>query len=104
MFSITRTTPRFVTTNQTDPAVKFNDSLFETFNVAGGSVIAAFNNLFALRQSFLYDRAHAFRFGAEVRLNRDTTYFGTSPNGEYDFGGGDRVLEGARWLPRVAPM
>src|SRR5581483_24992 len=22
------------------------------------------------------------------RLNRDTTYFGTSPNGEYDFGGG----------------
>ena len=36
MFSITRTTPRFVTTNHTDPAVKFNDSLFETFNVAGG--------------------------------------------------------------------
>jgi hypothetical protein len=89
MFSITRTTPSFVTTNQTDPAVKFNDSLFETFNVAGGSVIAAFNNLFALRQSFTYTTArHAFRIGAEVRLNRDTTYFGTSPNGEYDFGGG----------------
>ena len=65
MFSITRTTPSFVTTNQTDPAVKFNDSLFETFNVAGGSVIAAFNNLFALRQSFAYTTArHAFRFGA----------------------------------------
>lgn len=26
--------------------------------------------------------------GAEVRLNRDTTYFGISPDGEYDFGGG----------------
>ena len=25
---------------------------------------------------------------AEARLNRDTTYFGISPNGEYDFGGG----------------
>lgn len=89
MFSITRTTPSFVTPNETDPAVKFNDSLFESFNNAGGSVIAAFNNLFALRQSFSYATArHAFRFGAEVRLNRDTTYFGTSPNGEYDFGGG----------------
>jgi hypothetical protein len=89
MFSITRTTPSFVTTNHTDPAVKFNDSLFETFNVAGGSVIGAFNNLFTLRQSFAYTTAHhAFRFGGEARLNRDTTYFGTSPNGEYDFGGG----------------
>ena len=26
--------------------------------------------------------------GGEVRLNRDTTYFGISTNGEYDFGGG----------------
>jgi hypothetical protein len=89
MFSITRTTPRFVTPNQTDPAMKFNDSLFEPFNVAGGSVIAAFNNLFALRESVSYTTGrHSLRFGAEVRLNRDTTYFGTSPNGEYDFGGG----------------
>ena len=28
------------------------------------------------------------KWGVEARLNRDTTYFGTSPNGEYDFGGG----------------
>jgi hypothetical protein len=89
LFSITRTTPSFITPNETDPAVKFNDSLFEPFNNAGGSVIAAFTNLFALKQSFSYTMPHhAFRFGAEVRLNRDTTYFGTSPNGEYDFGGG----------------
>ena len=26
--------------------------------------------------------------GFEARINRDTTYFGISPNGEYDFGGG----------------
>lgn len=89
MFSITRTTPSFVTPNRTDPAVKFNDGFLESFNVAGGSVIAAFNNLFALRESVAYTTArHAWRFGGEVRLNRDTTYFGTSPNGEYDFGGG----------------
>jgi hypothetical protein len=28
------------------------------------------------------------KWGAEARLNRGTTYFGISPNGEYDFGGG----------------
>jgi len=31
---------------------------------------------------------HAWRWGIEARLNRDTSYFGISPNGEYDFGGG----------------
>src|SRR6201999_1811673 len=31
---------------------------------------------------------HAVKWGIEVRLNRDTTDFGISPNGEYDFGGG----------------
>ena len=31
---------------------------------------------------------HAFKAGVEVRMNRDTTYWGMSPNGEYDFGGG----------------
>ncbi|HEU4982583.1 MAG TPA: TonB-dependent receptor, partial [Acidobacteriaceae bacterium] len=31
---------------------------------------------------------HFVKWGVEARLNRDTTYFGTSPNGEYDFGGG----------------
>ena len=32
--------------------------------------------------------SHAFKAGFEARINRDTTYFGISPNGEYDFGGG----------------
>ena len=88
-FSITRTTPSFPTSNHVDPAVKFSDGLFEPFNAAGGSVMTAFGNLFQLRQtvSFATPR-HAWKMGGEVRLNRDTTYFGTSPNGEYDFGGG----------------
>ncbi len=87
--SVTRTTPSFPTTNQTDPAIKFNDALFEPFNAPGGSVVRAFGNLFQARENVsITTAAHAFKAGAEIRLNRDTTYFGTSPNGEYDFGGG----------------
>jgi hypothetical protein len=87
--SATRTTPSFPTTDQTDPAIKFNDALFEPFNAPGGSVTRAFGNLFQARENVsVTTSAHAFKVGAEVRLNRDTTYFGISPNGEYDFGGG----------------
>ena len=87
--SITRSTPGFPTTDYTDPAVKFNDGLYEAFNSAGGSVMQAYGNLFQGRENVAYVTArHAFKFGAEFRGNRDTTYFGISPNGEYDFGGG----------------
>ncbi len=87
--SFTRTTPQFPTPNRTDPAVKFNDGLYEGFNTAGGSVATAYGNIFQGQQNFtLLVRRHVVKFGGEARLNRDTTYFGTSPNGEYDFGGG----------------
>jgi hypothetical protein len=87
--SFIRTTPQFPTPDHTDPAVKFNDGLFEGFNVAGGSIMSAYGNLFAARQNFTWTTArHTIKAGGEVRLNRDTTYFGTSPNGEYDYGGG----------------
>ncbi|WP_158751797.1 TonB-dependent receptor [Acidobacterium sp. S8] len=87
--SFTRTTPQFPTPNHTDPAVKFNDGLFEAFNSAAGSVMSSFGNLFQARQNFAYiSGKHAWKWGGEIRLNRDTTYFGTSVNGEYDFGGG----------------
>ncbi len=87
--SFIRTTPSFPTANTTDPAVKFNDGLYEAFNAAAGSVIRDFGNLFQARQNVTYTRAgHAWKAGVEVRFNRDTTYFGISPNGEYDFGGG----------------
>jgi hypothetical protein len=88
-FSITRSTPGFPTPNHTDPAVKFNDGLFEGFNTDGGSVMQGFGNLFEGRENVAYTKGHhAFKAGFEVRVNRDTTYFGMSPNGEYDFGGG----------------
>jgi hypothetical protein len=87
--SITRSTPGFPTPNRSDPAVKFNDGLFEAFAAAAGSVMQAYGNLFQGRQNIAFTiPRHAFKAGFEARLNRDTTYFGISPNGEYDFGGG----------------
>ncbi len=84
-----RTTPSFNTPNQTDPAVKFNDALFEPFNAPGGSVTKSYTNLFQFQENVTFTTArHAFKAGAEVRLWRDSSYFGASPNGEYDFGGG----------------
>jgi len=87
--SFTRTTPSFVTPNHTDPALKFIDGLYEAYNSAAGSVMAGFGNLFQGQLNFAWTSPrHAVKWGAEARLNRDTTYFGISPNGEYDFGGG----------------
>jgi len=87
--SIERATPGFPTPNQVDPAVKFVDGLFEPFDAAAGTVMQAYGNLFQVRENVSWTTGHhAFKFGAEARANRDTTYFGISPNGEYDFGGG----------------
>ena len=96
--SITRSTPGFPTQNRTDPAIKFNDGLFEPFNAAAGSVTQAYGNMFQGRQLFTWTTGnHAIKGGLEARLNRDTTYFGISPNGEYDFGGG--AAYAAEYIP-----
>jgi hypothetical protein len=87
--SFTRATPGFPTLNRTDPSLLFGDGLYEPFNAAGGSVMAAFGNLFQVRQNVTWIRGrHTFKMGGEVRANRDTTWFGTGPNGQYQFGGG----------------
>jgi hypothetical protein len=87
--SFTRTTPSFPTLDRTDPALSFGDGSYEAFNAAAGSVMAAYGNLFQIRQSFQWTRGkHTFKGGGEVRGNRDTTIFGISPNGAYQFGGG----------------
>jgi len=87
--SITRSTPGFPTPDYTDPAVKFEDGLFEAFNSAGGSVMQAYGNLFQEQENISYTAGqHTLKAGFEVRMNVDTTYFGIPPNGEYDFGGG----------------
>jgi hypothetical protein len=85
----TRTTPSFPTPDHTDPAVVFADSLYEPFNAAGGSVTASLGNLFHLRHNLRWTYGnHAIEAGAEWRANRDTTYFGQAPNGQFTFGGG----------------
>jgi len=87
--SFTRTTPHFPTPDHTDPSIVFGDGLYEAFDAAGGTVTASLGNLFMGRQSFAWTTSkHSFKFGGEFRANRDTTYFGTAPNGQYVFGGG----------------
>ena len=108
LISIERTTPGFPTEDYTDPAVKFGDGLYEAFNSAAGSVMRAYGNLFQGRQTVEYTTGrHAFKAGFEARINRDTTYFGISPNGEYDFGGGTayatEAIPSASGMHNVAP-
>jgi hypothetical protein len=103
LIGITRSTPGFPTPNLVDPAIKFNDGLFEAFNSAGGSVMQAYGNLFHARQTVTWNRAaHTVKAGFEARLNRDTTYFGISPNGEYDFGGGSAYS--TEYIPSLSGM
>jgi len=108
LIGITRSTPGFPTPNHTDPAVKFNDGTFEAFNSAGGSVMQAYGNLFHGREMVTWTKAdHVLKAGFEARLNRDTTYFGISPNGEYDFGGGSAystvAIQSQSGMHNVAP-
>ena len=110
--SFTRTTPSFPTFDRTDPALSFGDGSYEAFNAAAGSVIGAYGNLFQIRQSFQWTRGkHTLKAGGEVRGNRDTTIFGISPNGAYQFGGGTayatvpiRSASGMHGIPIGAPL
>ena len=110
--SVTRTTPSFLTPNHTDPALNFSDGLYESFNSAAGSVIAAYGNLFQGQQNISWTIGkHSLKAGAEFRANRDSTYFGTTPNGSYTFGGGTsyapfaiRSLSGAHNIAQGAPL
>ncbi len=87
--SFTRSTPSFPTPNHTDPALTFSDGLYEPFNAAAGSVVASRGNLFQGRETVSWALPrHAIKAGGEFRANRDSTYFGTAPNGSYTFGGG----------------
>ncbi len=84
-----RSTPMFPTINQTDPGLHFSDTLYEPFNGPAGTIQGSYGNLFQFRQNVVWVQGkHSFKGGAEVRLNRDTTVFGISPNGDYLFSGG----------------
>src|SRR5690348_14929793 len=84
-----RSTPLFLTSNQTQPAIAFGDGLFQGFNSADGSVFGSYGNVYQFKEDMAYARgSHALKWGAELRFNRDTTIFGTNPDGLYTFGGG----------------
>ncbi len=103
--SIVRSTPGFPTADHADPTITFKDGLFEAFNAAGGSVMQAYGNLFQGRENVSYTHGnHVFKAGAEVRVNRDTTYFGIGPNGDYDFGSGPAYYTGASIIRSTSGM
>ncbi len=88
-FSYIRSTPFFPAINHTQPAMTFGDGLFQAFNQPGGSIFGSYSNLYQLKQDMSYVRSnHLFKWGVEIRHNRDATIFGTNPNGQYTFGGG----------------
>lgn len=84
-----RTTPLFPTVNRVQPALTFDDGLYEAFNAPGGTMAGTYGNVFQARQNVIYVHgSHSFKAGFEVRANRDTSVLGLSPNGDYTFGGG----------------
>jgi hypothetical protein len=88
-FGYIRSTPFFPAINQTQPALGFGDGLFQGYNAPGGSIFGSYSNLYQLREDWATIRGqHTFKWGAEIRVNRDSTIFGVTPNGAYSFGGG----------------
>ena len=84
-----RSTPFFPAANHTQPGIGFADGLFQGFNAAAGSIFGSYSNLYQFREDVAFVRgSHAFKWGVEIRVNRDSTIFGTNPNGAYEFGGG----------------
>jgi len=84
-----RSTPFFPAANHTQPAIGFGDGLFQSFGAPAGSIFGSYSNLYQLKQDMTALRGnHNFKWGIEIRVNRDSTIFGTAPNGAYSFGGG----------------
>lgn len=85
----TRSTPFFPASNHTQPAITFSDGLYESYNSADGSITGSFGNLFQLKHDMADIQGnHTFKWGVEIRVNRDATIWGVNPNGLYTFGGG----------------
>lgn len=89
LFDYVRSTPVFPASNHSDVALAFLDGLFEGFNSADGSIFGSYGNVFQFKHDMSYThRGHVFKWGVDIRWNRDTSVFGTNPNGAYSFGGG----------------
>jgi hypothetical protein len=87
--SYIRSTPFFPTDNHTQPGITFADGLFQPYFSPAGSIFGSYSNLYQFKQDFAWVRGtHTFKWGTEIRVNRDSTIFGVNPNGIYEFGGG----------------
>ena len=84
-----RSTPFFPATNHTQPGITYADGLYQPYNQPAGSIFGSYGNLYQLKQDFGWTHgAHSFKWGTEIRINRDSTIFGVNTNGLYEFGGG----------------
>jgi hypothetical protein len=84
-----RSTPFFPTSNRTQPGITFGDGLFQNFNAPAGSIFGSYGNVYQFKEDMAGVRgSHSFKWGVDIRANRDSTIFGTNPNGLYEFGGG----------------
>jgi Carboxypeptidase regulatory-like domain len=87
--SYIRSTPFFPADDHTQPGITFADGLFQPYNQPSGSIFGSYSNLYQFQQNFAWIHgSHSFKWGTEIRVNRDSTIFGTNPNGIYEFGGG----------------
>lgn len=87
--SYIRSTPFFPTTDHTQPGITFADGLYQPYNQPAGSIFGSYSNLYQFKQDMAWvHHSHSFKWGTEIRVNRDSTIFGTNPNGIYEFGGG----------------
>ena len=85
----TRSTPTFPSINHTQPAITFGDGLYDPYNSADGSIVGLTGNLFQLKHDMMdLHGSHTFKWGVDIRFNRDTSVWGLNPNGIYTFGGG----------------
>jgi hypothetical protein len=87
--SYIRSTPFFPTTNHSQPGITFADGLYQPYYQPAGSIFGSYSNLYQFKEDMAWThKTHAFKWGTEIRVNRDSTIFGTNPNGLYEFGGG----------------
>src|SRR5215467_1718989 len=88
-----RSTPFFPATNHTQPGITYADGLYQPYNQPAGSIFGSYSNLYQFKQDFAWThRSHGFKWGTEIRVNRDLTIFGVNPNGLYEFGGGNAYV------------
>ena len=84
-----RSTPFFPAANHTQPGIRFGDGLLSAYGAPAGSIFGSYSNLYQLKHDMTGIRGpHTFKWGVEIRVNRDSTIFGIAPNGAYSFGGG----------------